>query len=185
LADYMKKSRYWGHDAARFLGDLGPEGIAPLIDVIKENKSQRGIRHALDGILATGTAAEVGIPLLTNTLKNDDWNIRLIGIQALSKIGAEAKPAIPNIIAMLGQALQAKKSFQEQEADCFLIFNHLSLIDPATMNKLFPQGYYPPELTNDGTRRWVPNLNMMTQENKVKRWQEIYDTLKKHYQKQK
>ena len=68
-----------------------------------------------------GSEAKPAVPLLIQELKMADWDLRRASITALSRIGPEAKSALPDMIEVLGifvnsAAEQDKADMQERPA---------------------------------------------------------------------
>jgi len=95
-----------GSTAAQALLELGKEGVPLLVDVLKDKSSRGRLQAARTlGWIGAGTRAEA-VPILSQTLQEEDWTLRRDSIGALAQMGAAAKPAIPTIIDVLGKSIQ-------------------------------------------------------------------------------
>jgi HEAT repeat protein len=88
-------------DAARQLGDLGPEAspaIANLTDCLADPNS--AVRQAAgDALVQMGPQV---VPVLVQALKDDNPAVRGVAIRALAQLGADAQEAVPGLVALTG-----------------------------------------------------------------------------------
>jgi len=158
--------------ASYILKGLGPEALPALMDSLKETLSPSETNNIVSTIGSFGPKAKAAVPMLIEILKrheDEDWLKRRNTLGALGKIGSDAKAAIPAIVELLGKVSKSSKPQKDKESDAFNLFSALTHIDWRAMRELFPE-----EINANGDLVVVPRGN---------RWQEIYDTLKKHYEK--
>jgi RNA polymerase sigma factor (sigma-70 family) len=181
------KSDGVGFIARLALGRLGPDAVPGLLDVLKTKPSAAAVQRAAQAVGIIGPQAKATVPLLAETLKTANWQVRESVIIALRKIGPEAKPEIPAMLNVLGEYVKAVKNFdpnrrEETKPDIykdakeglgdrgignpddfpFVLTASLVQINP-DLKKLVPLSYLGSEINN-----WA------------QRWQQIYDALKKH-----
>ncbi|MBI3408435.1 MAG: sigma-70 family RNA polymerase sigma factor [Planctomycetes bacterium] len=152
-------------NAACGLDNVGPDAVPFVIEVLKAKKSNSAIIHAAEALRLAGVraAGKPAVPYLAEALKIDDWQLRSKVLSALGAIGKEAKPAIPAIVGVLGATLKSTDAkLRDEGRKPHEISMALIAIDPAVAEVL------PKEVLE----RLIPDR---------KRWEEVYDALKKKY----
>jgi HEAT repeat protein len=92
------KSYSVGTYASWALGALGSDAVTALLEVLKDKKSPIPLRRAAVAIGEIGPEAKAAVPLLSQALKMNDWDVRLSAIYSLGRIGPDAKTGLPAII---------------------------------------------------------------------------------------
>jgi hypothetical protein len=106
--------------AAQALGDVEADpkvAAKPLAEVLKNPKEKKEVQEAAAGSL--GRMGAAGVAPLTAAIKDDatDNDVRRRAVEALGKIGPDAKPAIPALLVVLRMAPGAKKKGADKDAD--------------------------------------------------------------------
>jgi RNA polymerase sigma factor (sigma-70 family) len=176
LVDALQDSDSVGGKASSYLGLLGPEVLPALLKVLRDKKSAIAVAHAASAVSIMGPKAKAAVPLLSQSLKMDDWNVRYYAITALGEIGPESKPAIPAMIDVLGELLKALeldiKQGNQKHWDAGVLGQSLRKIEPGIQDIVPRGGIFGFE--RDGSL-----------EHRLTLWVQAYEALKKKYQMQK
>ncbi len=119
LVAYLKdKDKSVAMKAAKVVGSLGPEVLPTLLELLQDKSSTTTLIRGTEAVGWIGSEAKPAVPLLIQELKMADWDLRRASITALSRIGPEAKSALPDMIEVLGifvnsAAEQDKADMQE------------------------------------------------------------------------
>jgi hypothetical protein len=87
-------------EAARKLGQIGPEAVPPLIQTL-EDENTNARRAAAYALGEVGPEAMAAVPALVQALDDEDHLVRQITAEALGKIGPRAVVAVPALIQTL------------------------------------------------------------------------------------
>jgi hypothetical protein len=89
--------------AIRFLSEIGPNGVPPLLHVIAEGKGERrvqGIVH-IGEIPNVGTNAAAVVAVLMKCLDENDENVAGCAAESLSSVGLETEKIVPALIGRI------------------------------------------------------------------------------------
>jgi HEAT repeat protein len=114
VAALKDRDDYVATVAATQLRSLGPDAIPDLLKDVDQT-SPDAMRHAADAIGAVGAKGKAAAPMLTHALRMDNWSMRRAVVDALARIGPDAKPAIPVIVDVLGRTLEFKEVIEQLE----------------------------------------------------------------------
>jgi HEAT repeat protein len=106
--------------AAQALGEIEADpkvAAKPLADVLKDPKEKKEVKAAVAGSL--GRMGAAGVAPLTAAVKDDatDTDVRRRAVEALGKIGPDAKPSLPALVAVLKMVPGGKKKNTDKDAD--------------------------------------------------------------------
>lgn len=194
LSDTYRDVRHW---ASQALGQLGPEVLPPILELLKSEKSPTTLEYAVYAIIPMGSKAKEAVPILTDLLSLQSHDLRRVTVRALGSVGSEAKPAIPAMVAILKpyimelepKASTAKKPTKPQEGqpgklarqtlDLYslpgVIFYAIAVIDPAAQESL-PKEFANLAKAHPDARVYYPDYATL---------QEAHTALKKRYLKDK
>lgn len=99
---------------ARAQVTLGREDVGQL-QAIRQGAA--GLKRTVDGARDSRAQAEVTVAALVEKLDSTEWTERAMALLQLAELGAEAKPALPRIIALLADKEEAVRAVAKSAAE--------------------------------------------------------------------
>ena len=108
------ENRILKNKAADALKKIGPAAIPAYIEILGGKKTAESIRYsAVDALGGFGPAAKEAVPVLVDSLKEQNFRIRSKAAVALGRIGRDAKDAI----TALKEVLQDENKVVQKNAE--------------------------------------------------------------------
>jgi HEAT repeat protein len=85
-------------------GEQSDTEVAPALIALLQDPDADVRRLAAVALKYVHLAPEISVPALIQAISDPDEKVRLLAVQALSIHGADAKPAIPRLMSLLGDA---------------------------------------------------------------------------------
>jgi HEAT repeat protein len=149
LIDILKKDTHASvlSAATEALGEIGAEALPALVDLAKDKANGKKRRYAFEAIGYMEEQGKSALPVLTAALKETDPVVLRGAISALTRIGPDAKKAVPALVDALGDTLRdsAKPDsggrFGTTSASInYLAFGAIHFLDPDLVGDLTAPG---------------------------------------------
>lgn len=172
-----------GQVARNALGELSstPEVLSGVLEILEDKQAPFGATNAANVIADMGPGAKSAVPRLIKLLPTEDASLQQWLIHDLGMIGTDARPAIPELIKILGNSLELLESGKQKlnaetltldsETLPVVVVKALENIDPS-VKEILPKGLYPPF---NQSNPWVKERAAL--------WQQALRAVKKKYEK--